>query len=258
MKIPLRFALLFAICAMSGAAQAAGPQPPCGSTPTPAFPAPGAAPAIAVWHDSDLEQSKWQPPACTGWPGGSQSRLLIALAGSFRHVGSIDPILSRIAAISTLRSVRYWSTTDKKWRSLANAASALSGPNATDRRPDFAASELRKAATLYYWEDDSRSGEIVTRMSVLERTPDRAVIGTENITPVRTYLITMFPPGALQSVLFIQRIAPAVWGVYLLSRSLQGTSMLAGGHEASYVNRALALYRQMAGIRTDEEPPARQ
>jgi hypothetical protein len=68
----------------------------------------------------------------------------------------------------------------------------------------------------------------------------------------------MFPAGTLETALFIQRISPNVWGVYLLSRSLQGTSMLAAGHEASYVNRAVALFRQIAGIRTDEEPPAQR
>jgi hypothetical protein len=222
------------------------------------FSASGAPPAIAVWHDNELDESKWQPPSCTGWPAESHSKVLIALAGSFRSVGTIDQILARFAAISKLRDVRYWSTTDKKWRPLANDASALTGPRAMDRRPDFLASDLKKGATLYYWEDDSRSGEIVTRLSVRERTADRAVIGTENITPVRSYLITMFPAGTLETVLFIQRISPNVWGVYLLNRSLQGTSMLADGHEASFVNRAVALFRQIAGIRTDEEPPAQR
>jgi hypothetical protein len=222
------------------------------------FSASGAPPAIAVWHDNELDESKWQPPSCTGWPTESHSKVLVALAGSFRSVGTIDRILARVAAISTLRDVQYWSTTDKKWRPLANDASALNGPHPTDRRPDFSASDLKQGATLYYWEDDSRSGEIVTRLSVRERTADRAVIGTENITPVRSYLITMFPAGTLETALFIQRISPDVWGVYLLSRSLPGTSMLAAGHEASYVNRAVALFRQVAGIRTDEEPPAQR
>jgi hypothetical protein len=32
--------------------------------------------------------------------------------------------------------------------------------------------------------------------------------------------------------------------------------MITGGHEASYVNRAVALYRHLARIPTDREPPA--
>ena len=42
----------------------------------------------------------------------------------------------------------------------------------------------------------------------------------------------------------------------LLSRSGEGASMLTAGYEKSYVNRAAALYRALAGIKTDQEPPA--
>jgi hypothetical protein len=57
-------------------------------------------------------------------------------------------------------------------------------------------------------------------------------------------------------VLIIQRIAPGLFGVFVLSRSGAGASILTAGHESSYVNRANALYRQLAGIKTDQEPPA--
>ncbi len=248
--------VMFAVFALTAPAHAAMPQPPCKVAAIPAYPAPDAAPTIAIWHGSDLEKSKWQPPSCTGWSPTSRSKFIVALAGSFHFSGSIDQLKGRLAAISTFRSLQYWSTTDKEWRPLANDASALTGPDKSRRRADFSASDLIKNSDLYYWEDDSRSGDIVYRLSTYESTPDSAVIASENITPVRRFFVTMFEPGALQSTIFIQRLSPGVFGIYILSRTGEGTSMLAEGHDDSYVNRAVALYRKLAGIRTDQEPPA--
>jgi hypothetical protein len=241
---------------LTGTAQAALPQPPCKVAALPAYSAPGAAPTIAIWHRDDLEHSKWRPPSCTGWSPTAHSKLIVALAGSFRFNGDMTQLLERAGAISAFRTIRYWSTTNKEWRPLVNDASALSGPDKANRRADFSASDLIKNATLYYWEDDSRSGEIVYRLSVFENTPDRAVIASENITAIRKFIVTLFKPGTLQSTIFIQRLSPGLFGIYILNRTGEGTSALAEGHDSSYVNRAVALYRQLAGIKTDQEPPA--
>jgi hypothetical protein len=115
---------------------------------------------------------------------------------------------------------------------------------------------MTKDADLYYSENDSRSGEAVYRLRVYESTPERAIIASENVTPIRRYLITLFQPGALQSVIFIQRLSPGIFGVYILNRTGAGTSVFADSHAASYVNRAVAVYRHLAGIKTDQEPPA--
>lgn len=243
--------------AIPAPALAAVPQPPCESAAaSPAFPQPGAAPAVATWHAADL--TGWQPASCTGWSAASadRSKLVIAVAGSFHFDGPLDRLLARVAAISSLRNVQYWSTTDSQWRPLAYDASALSGPDAKSRRADFTAADMPSGASLYYWENDTRSGEVVMRLAVRVRTADTAVVTTANVTPIRRFLVTLFPPNALQTVLVITHIAPKTWGVYMLSRTSDQSSMLAGGHEASYVNRAVALYRQIAGIRTDQEPPA--
>jgi hypothetical protein len=109
---------------------------------------------------------------------------------------------------------------------------------------------------FFYLEDDSRSGGIVYRMRIRELSPRRAVIATENLTPVRVFLFPLFAPGALQSVEFIEELGPAIWGVYILTRAGEGTSWLAGGHDGSYVNRAVAVFRHLADIPTDAEPPA--
>jgi hypothetical protein len=243
--------LVMALFAATGA-RAADSEPPCGTSVRTDLPLPGAPPAIAILRGGEAQ--RWQPPSCTGWP--PPSKLVIALKGSFRFEGSMNDLLARLGAISALANIRYWSVTDSKWLALARAASALRGPDPRGRRPDFSGLELIQGATLYYWVDDTRSGDITYRLKVRERTADRVLIVSENVTPVRRFLMTLFKPGALQSALVVQRLSPGVFGLYILSRTGEGTSLLATGHDSSYVNRANALFRQMAGVKTDLEPPA--
>jgi len=241
---------------LASGARAAGPQPPCAIAAAPAYPLPDSAPTIVIWPGKELEQDNWHPPSCTGWLVDSPSKLVVTLTGSFRFDGPMSALLARVGTISALRSIQYWSTTDKRWGPLSNDASALTGPDPKSRRHDFSASELVQGADLYYWEDDTRTGSTVYRLRVSESTPERVVISSDNVTPVRKFIFTLFRPGALQSVLIIQRVAPGLFGVFVLSRSGEGASVLTAGHESSYVNRATALYRQLAGIKTDQEPPA--
>ena len=254
----LLLALLLATFAFAKCAQAAGPQLPCGATAPLEFPAPESAPTVSIWHSDTLEQNNWEPPSCTGWPTSARSKLVVTLMGSFRFDGAMDELLTRVGEISALRSAQFWSTTDKKWQHIANDASALSGPNPKDRRPDFSASDLRRDAELYYWENSTRSGDAVYHLKVYESTPDRAVIACDNVTPIRRLFITLFKPSALQSVLIIQRLSPELFGVYIINRTDQGASIFADGHEDIYVSRAAALYRQIAGIKTDIGPSAQR
>ena len=247
--------LAFTLLLASGA-EAMGPPLPCGVTNTPAYPSPDSAPTIRIWQGKELESGNWVTPNCTGWPAGSRSRLIITLSGSFHFDGPMSALLTRVGMISALRNIQYWSTTDKKWGPLSNDASALTGPDSKSRRPDFLPSELVKGAELYYWEDDTRTGPAVYRLRVSESAPERFVVFNDNVSPIRRFWFTLFKPGALQSVLVIEHIAPGTFGVSVLNRSGEGASVLTGGHETSYVNRATALYRQLAGIKTDQEPPA--
>ena len=241
----------FMLLLMAGRAQAAAPPSSCGVTDLPE-----AAPAIAVWQERELALANWQPPGCSGWPASSRSKVLVSLTASLRSNGPIASLISRLGAISALPGVQYWSTTDGKWEPIARAASALTGPDPAARRRDFSPSEFVKGAQLYYWEDDARTGSTVYRLTVLESTPDRLVVSGENVTPMRRFYLTLFKPGSLQTLISIQSAGQGLFGVRILTRSGEGSSMLAAGHEKSFVNRAAALYRHIAGIRTDQEPPA--
>ena len=236
---------------LAGGVQAAEPPVSCNIAGLPAD-----APLIQVWREQELVRAHWQPPACSGWPASSRSMVLVSLTAGLRSGGTMTSLIARLGATSALPGVQYWSTTDGKWGPIVNAASALSGPDPSARRRDFSASEFVTGAQLYYWEDDSRTGSTVYRLTVLERTPDRLVVSSENVTAIRRFYLTMFQPGALQTLFTIQAAGPGAFAVRILTRSGAGSSMFAAGHDKSFVNRATALYRYLAGIRTDQEPPA--
>jgi hypothetical protein len=238
----------------AGAAAADGPRPPCGEAPQPAYAAPGGSPNVQTWSGGDLGPN-WRPPHCVSWtsPGFG---VLVALASSFADRGTAQDLLARFGRISRLTAIRYWSVTDQAWDPLVTSATALRGADSGQRRPDFAPAEMTEGSTLFFAQSDNRSsGDVVYRLLIRELRPDRLVIATENVTPVHKLFLTMFAPGELQSTYFLERRSPGVWTYYSLSRTSPDANPLAGGHAASYLNRAVALFRYVAGIPTDQEPP---
>jgi hypothetical protein len=73
---------------------------------------------------------------------------------------------------------------------------------------------------------------------------------------MRYFLATLFHPGEMQSIYFLDRESAGVWRYYGIVRTGRNASPLATGHAASSANRAVAFYRSLAGIPTDQEPPA--
>lgn len=224
--------------------------PPCRGVSHPASPGPGAPPQVQVWNSGELPAA-WRPPACTGWTTRS-FKMLIALAGSFRHDGDAEALLGRFGAVSILTEIRYWSVSDSAWRPLVTEATALSAPDPDRRRADFTAAEMAAGDDLFFAQSDNRSSnEVVYRLRVLEMRPGRLVIQAENVSAVRLLLLSLFEPGDIQIVYFLERRSPGVWDYYSLTR----TNPRFGGHVASYINRAVAAYRHIAGIPTDRDPP---
>jgi hypothetical protein len=73
---------------------------------------------------------------------------------------------------------------------------------------------------------------------------------------MRLLFVTLFDPGEMQSIYFLDRESDRVWRYYSIARTGRDASPLAVGHEASAINRAVAFYRTLAGIPADREPPA--
>jgi hypothetical protein len=234
---------------------AADPQPPaCSVAPEPPF-APVGAIKLATWRRGS-PPALVHAPDCSDWTVWGSS-LVVALTASFRMAGGIDAILARFASISAMRGIRYWSVTDRRWQTLISDASALSGPDAAKRRADFSVAELKSGSELYFAQADNRSsGRVVYRMQLRDVRSDRFVIDAENVTAVRLFLLPLFGAGDLHSLQIVQALSPGVLGYYSLNGLRQGATAMFGNDQASTINRANAIYRYIAGIPTDQEPPA--
>ena len=243
-------ALLLLGYTVAFAADAPAPRPPCGnSDPVPAY---GAAddPAIDSW--STLA---WPAPACVAWTD-PRYKFVIAVAG---HIDAPDAaeLRRRLGAVSASRGLHYWSVTESAWRVLIKDAAALSGAEGP-RRDDFAPAELHEGATLYFVEQDNRSDAPVTyAMHVLESKSDRIVVETENVTPIKALLVTLFAPGALRTAYVLTRIDSRTWGLYVLSAATEQASGLVSIARSSYENRARALFAHFAGITIAYDQPPR-
>jgi hypothetical protein len=231
-----------------------GPQPPCETAPYPAYPDLSNSPVVKVWNQYEFGH-EWIPPACTGWASVGFSTLITTVA-RFRYASGAEGLLRRIGAISQLAGMRYWSTTHQQWRTLIVEAHALTDALSTTRRADFAPAEMLKGGVLYLEQADNLSGNAVYRMHIAEASMDRIVFDVENVSIMRYSFVTLFHPGDMQSVYFLDRESDSVWRYYSIARTGRNASRLATGHDASSINRAVAFYRSLAGIPTDQEPPA--
>jgi hypothetical protein len=246
--------LTLCLAASRGSASGA-PEPPCdGAQPKPAYALVGNPPRAESWTAS-TGTAVPELAHCTGWPA-SAFRSLHAVSGSFNGPVDANRLLQRFGAVTGLLTVRYWSVTDHAWRPLVNSASALSGFAAGKPRSDFTLAELQSGDNLYFVQQDGRSAsEAIYRIRVRESGPRRFVIETENLTPIRRWGITLFRARDIQVLYFLDQNSPGIWSYYSLTK-LAGNSWLTAGHDRSYINRTVALYRHLAGIPSDQEPPA--
>lgn len=215
------------------------PEVPCGGAGFPVAAAFGAPPAVQVVARGEAGR-RWPPPACAGWQGDG-FRMLVALSGHVRAAGGADDLLARFGAVSRLPEQRV--RTDER---LVTAAHALDAPKGAPRG-DFTPDELRAAPRFYSESGTFASSAVAYRLEVREATADRLVVAIENVGPMRKLVFDLFDPGELQSLFVLQRDAGDVWTYYHLMRTREGASALTEGHEASYANRALALFRHYAG-----------
>jgi hypothetical protein len=231
-----------------------GPQPPCGTEPSPSYPDLDDTATVKSWSESDLG-SDWKPPACTGWAAVGFTRL-VTISARFRHTSEAEGLLRHIGAISELAGMRYWSTTRKQWQTLISDAYPLTGLQPAQRRSDFTPDEMKQGTVLYFQQVDNLSGKAAYRMHIAEASAGRLVFDVENVSTMRYLFITILHPGEMQSIYFLERESDNVWRYYSIVRIGKHANRMIAGNESSAVNRAVAFYRYMVGIPADQEPPA--
>ena len=230
-----------------------GPIAPCGSDAPAPYPAFADPPNARSLRAGDIATG-WVPATCIGW-ASQRFTVLTALAGQFRFDGSVDDLLLRFGAQSAWRGIRYWSITDGRWDTLITDAAALDSSNHRQRRTDFTLPELKSGADLYFLQKDNRSSDaVIYRMRVTAVEPNRLVVTIENASAVSVFIFTLFDPGDLESTYIFEKLRPTDWGYYSLSGVREAAAVI-GNHEASYLNRAAAIYRHLLGIPGDQEPP---
>lgn len=232
-------------------------RPPCGgSAPQPAYAPAGGAPVISSWSEADLDKSAWQMSPCLRWSGG-KTRLAAALSASVR-APSLDDLLNRYGALSKYTTIRVWSTMHQAWEPFASQAGFTDGLAATYTMPDLKAADFTPGKEFFYYEIDARTGRTIHHLIVGQRTADRVELITENLTPIKYSMFTVFEPHALRTATFIERRGAGEWGYYQTIGVGEGSDFIAVHSASPYINRLTALYRYMAGIPTDGAPPAAQ
>jgi hypothetical protein len=239
---------------MALAAGDGGPQPPCTGATFPPYPDLEHSPLVKVWDASGLGRD-WPPPACTGWTTPGFSTLVTTVA-RFRHASGADGLRRRVEEVSRLAGMVYWSTSRQSWQTLISRACALSGPAADGCRRDFTADELGEGRSQYFEQDDNLFGKGIYRLRMRKVAAGALAFEIENASVVRFLMLPVFQPGEMQAVYFMERESQEIWRYYAMARTRGNAATLAAGHDASSINRAVALYRYLAGIRMDQEPPA--
>ena len=108
--------------------------------------------------------------------------------------------------------------TEGGWRTLITRASALEGPEANRPRLDFTPRrDAERRRPLLRSSREPRRRDVVYRMRVRDFGPSRFVVAIDNVSPVSRYLVTLFNPGDLYSIHFVERREPGVWGYYGLA-----------------------------------------
>lgn len=177
------------------------------------------------------------------------------LAARFQFNGTTDQLLAHIGNISTLPGIEYWSVTRQRWRPLITRAFALNSADKTIKRDDFKLSEMKSGDSLYLFQkEETPAGEVIYKLDATV-SDNSILISTSNTQPISRFGITLFDVGEYQTAYQIERDSEDSWRFYLVTRVGKAPHPLVSGHQASYINRANALYRHISGIRTNSEPP---
>ena len=207
-------------------------------------------------HVTRLTSAATSPAGSSCFEKSDSAVTWLTVASLVQTSDDRNAFIERFGAISKLLAVRYWSTTDHKWRPLVSATSAIVGETPGRLRADYSVAELASGENDFYSVTDSRSvHEVTYRLRVWPTSADNLVIEIVNVDAIRQWGITAYAAGGLHTLYWLQHRSAGIWAYYSITRVLAHSS-LAEGHNKSLINRAVALYRHFVGLETDAEPPA--
>lgn len=246
--------LVAALALVIRPAAADGPRPPCEGR-SPVYPAIGAPAVVQVWRAETLP-SPWRPPACLGWKV-REFAALVSVAGRIDGVSDGDQLLGRLTSTSGLKLVRYWSFSRKRWRRLFDDVDTLTRPDEASKRDDLALGEIETGRNYFMWQKENNiASGMVFRGRFSHLSERRIVFAHVNVTASFILLVRAIAPGEFETVYFLDHEAGGMWRYYSLTRFGGTERKLPEGPLASLINRSVAIYRYLAGVPTDREPPA--
>src|SRR5262249_29787632 len=158
-----------------------------------------------------------------------------------------DDVFQRLVNISAWPAIRYWSVSRQSWQPLV--LSVFAAPGAVT------AAGLAPGESFRFTERDEHGGDIVYSVRVLQHDTAHLTLATENVTPIRIAIIIAFPPGALQTVTFVERVGADQWNTWQITRVGADANSLVLGYPGSFLNRLEAVRRHLAGLPPDQQPP---
>lgn len=182
--------------------------------------------------------------------------MLVMLAGGFEWRGGQDALLEQIGSVSALQSINYWSVTEQRWLSLFDNAYALRTADKSARRADFSLQEASSGEPLLFYQQENRgiTGGVY-RMRISNK-PGRIIVTTENVNPLKSFMVSLIGAGEFQNGYILEQQSDTRWRYYAILRAGRGGySLLIGGHDSSFINRANAMFRHLSGKKSDSEPP---
>jgi hypothetical protein len=245
--------LLIVLSGIIGALQlAVATEPVCSAVDIhPAFPPVNATPAVEVF-DAD---NAAPPSGADCFAHRNKGATWITVASAIQTPLSPDAIIQRFGAISALQTVQYWSTADQAWRPLVSAAFAVSSTDSDQPRADYSSAELVGSPRFYRVTDTRTQQPINYSLEEHPAAHGQIFAETTNIDPISKWGITLYSRDGLHTLYFLNERSPGIWSYYSITRVVPAT-FLARGHEKSYVNRAIALYRHYLQLPTTADPPA--
>jgi hypothetical protein len=167
----------------------------------------------------------------------------------------------RYGAISEYARMRYFSPRRQAWRELSFEAFALRDANRANKRGDFTAEEFVPGTPRYFWQRGATEApppfpgsiDLVNRIDILERTPDRLLIAVTS-EPGTVAVVMRLGRGDIRVVYFLERDQNArdVWHYFALT-SLAGIAAL--GADNFYRASARGVFRHTAGLPAEVRAP---
>jgi len=218
----------------------------------PAYPALNAPPAVQAY---DAGTNAAAPSGANCFSDHDRAAIWITVASVIQTPLSPDDFIKRFGAVSQLRGVQYWSTTDQAWRPMAATAFAVNTADTDQPRADYSPAELLGISRYYRVTDTRTYLPIEYRLEVRPSPHGHVLVETSNVDPIKKWGITLYKTDGIHTFYFLNERSPGIWSYYSITRVVPAT-FLAKGHEESYINRAVALYRHYMQLPTSAAPPA--